>query len=99
MNRHQRRLKQNRRQERIDRADKFEAANLAVNLMLVIPCYVLREQFGFGNKRMEKYITEFHRLYQAVVKDKVKISTLADSVEHDTGIRIADDGEIWNVRK
>ena len=54
MNRHQRRLKQNRRQERIDRADKFEAANLAVNLMLVIPCYVLREQFGFGNKRMEK---------------------------------------------
>lgn len=79
--------------------DIYAAVNLAVNLMLVIPCYVLREQFGFGNKRMEKYITEFHRLYQAVVKDKVKISTLADSVEHDTGIKIADDSEIWNVRK
>ena len=91
MNRHQKRLKQSRRQERIDRVSKFETASLALNLMVVLPCYVLREQFGFGNKRMEKYLTEFHKIYQAVADGKVKLSTLADSIEHDTGISFIED--------
>ena len=96
-NKHQNKLKQNRRKERLERTDRYAAAEIAVDSLVVIPAYVLHDMFGFGNKRLEKFIDEYKRLWSLVKDDKVKVDTLRASLDAETGIVYnPSDGIVYN---
>lgn len=99
MTQRERKAKQQRLEKRLKQRDTNSAAKLAVNALMVIPAYVLRTTYGFGNERTERFMAEFVRIWEAICKDEVKIETLAESLEAETGIRIDADGNIYNMRK
>lgn len=99
MTQREKKAKKQRHSERLNAKAMNSAATLAVNALMVIPAYVLRTKFKFGNERAERFMTEFVRLWEAVCKGEVKVETLAESLEAETGIRVDADGNIYNVRK
>ena len=99
MTQREKKAKKQRRDKRIKQKDMNIAATFAVNALMVIPAYVLRTKFKFGNERTERFMTEFVRIWEAVCKGEVKIETLAESLEAETGIRVDADGNIYNMRK
>ena len=57
MTQRERKAKQQRLEERLKQRDTNSAAKLAVNALMVIPAYVLRTTYGFGNERTERFMT------------------------------------------
>ena len=99
MTQREKKAKKQRRDKRIKQKDMNIAATCAVNALMVIPAYVLRTTYGFGNERTERFMTEFVRIWEAVCKGEVKVETLAESLDAEIGIRFDSDGSIYNMRK
>ena len=94
MNRQMRRAKEKRHLERQKQKMTQEGASLAVDILGVIPVYVLHTMFGFGHDRLVRYIEEWHRIMNAVTTEKVKLTTLADDVS-DTGVKYDPKDGTW----
>ena len=78
---------------------KTDIAMRTINELQVITAYVLQSEFGFGNKRLAKFLTEFHKVHYDVATRRVRLSTLADEVEDKTGLAY-DIGEMeWRGRR
>lgn len=86
MNKHQQKLKEMRRQNRLDHKLTYKGAETALGVLMILPIYILHDSFGFGNKRCAKFMQEFHRLYNCVRKGDVSINTLINSVDAETGL-------------
>ena len=69
MTNHERRLKEQRKLERAAEKLKKEGTDRAINILQVLPCYILGRG-GYGNVRLEKFIKELYRLTNKVVKDE-----------------------------
>ena len=87
MNRHQRRLKDKRHLNKVEEQMKWDGAKLAVDTLSVLPAYAIMEEFGFGKKRLYRYMKRFTDTYRAVIEKKVTLETLASCIE-DKGIKI-----------
>ena len=98
MNKRDKKRKEHRYLER--QADKLkqEGAEKAIYTLYVLPLYVLREQFGFGNVRLMKFIDRFNRITEQMAQSKVPLSTLAKHIEYETGIRFENNCVVntWN---
>lgn len=95
---YERRLKLQRRLMR--EADKLKKAGTdsAINILQVLPVYVLAFKYGFGNVRLEKFITELYRLTEKVKNDEHLLVTMINELEHDKGILIdIATGDVDNV--
>ena len=78
---------------------KTDIAMRTINELQVITAYVLQSEFGFGNKRLAKFLTEFHKVHYDVATRKVRLSTIAQEVEDKTGL-CYDIGEMeWTDRR
>ena len=78
---------------------KTDIATRTINELQVITAYVLQSEFGFGNKRLAKFLTEFHKVHYDVATRKVRLSTIAQEVEDKTGL-CYDIGEMeWRGRR
>lgn len=100
MNKYQQKLKEMRRQNRLDHKLTYKGAETALGVLMILPLYVLHTKFGFGNKRLTEFVKEFHRLYRLVKDDKVSINTLANSLDAETGLVYdLDTFEVYNRRK
>ena len=53
MTQREKKAKKQRREKRIKQKDMNIAATFAINALMVIPAYVLRTKFKFGNERTE----------------------------------------------
>lgn len=87
MNNYQRKLKQKRKLDRDREKITLAGAEIAINTLCVLPSYVLAEEFGFGQKRLMRYMEKFCDAYTAVIKKQVSLETLADLVK-DKGVVI-----------
>lgn len=98
MNKRDKKRKEHRYLER--QADKLkkEGAEQAIDTLYVLPLYVLREQFGFGNVRLMKFIDRFNRITEQIAQNKVPLSTLAKHIECETGIKLENNCvvNVWN---
>lgn len=65
---------------------KFEIATQTINELQVITAYVLQSEFGFGFKRLVKFLTLFHKVHLSVSKYDIRLSTLAEEVKDKTGL-------------
>lgn len=100
MDKIRRKLKKKNRAVKIEKKNVLSGAELALDVLQVIPVYVLMNVFGFGNTRLERFLKEFFRIYQKVMTGKVSCNTLASEIEMKTGIRIdLATGDVFNTRK
>ena len=98
MNRQQRRLKDKRHLDRIEEKMKYDGAQIAIDTLSVLPAYALMEEFGFGKKRLMRYMKRFTDTYRAVIEKKVTLETLASCIE-DKGIKIDLKSSEWKECK
>jgi len=109
MNRHQRRLKEQRREEhRLQRegarygAIQREGVNYAIDILMPIGMYILRKEFGFGEKRLAKFALRFHEVTADVAKKKMSYNVLISEICEGTKIEYDDKDGRWifpNVRE
>jgi hypothetical protein len=65
------------------------AANKAFILMLAIPMIVLRDDFGFGGKRLTKFIDRALEQYKCFESGAVTIDELRQIIYEETGVSIS----------
>lgn len=74
---------------RIKENATIEAANKAFILMLAIPMIVLRDDFGFGGKRLTKFIDRALEQYKCFESGVVTIDELRQIIYEETGVSIS----------
>lgn len=95
---YERKLKMQRRLEREADKLKKEGTDTAINILQVLPVYVLATRYGFGNLRLERFITELYRLTGKVKNDENLLATMINELEYDKGIKIdISNGDVDNV--
>ena len=78
---------------------KTDIATRTINELQVITAYVLQSEFGFGNKRLARFLSEFHKVHYDVATRKVRLSTIAREVEDKTGLCYNIDEMEWTDRR
>lgn len=68
-----------------------EASNRAISIMSYFPVWVLRTKFGFGRKRIERYMGEFADLMDSYNKDYVKLEDIAQALKDEVGVEWEDE--------
>lgn len=67
---------------------KSEATDVAVNIMNTVPLLVLRDNYGFGSKRLN----EFHKHMMTMIKDieegRIDFRDILGVLKEETGIEI-----------
>jgi len=99
MNKRDKKRKEHRYLERQADKLKLQGAEQAIDMLYVIPLYVLREQFGFGNVILMRFIERFNQITEQLGHKKVPLRTLVDHIEYETGIKLQDNAVIntWNI--
>lgn len=75
---------------------KLDIATQTINELQVITAYVLQSEFGFGFKRLAKFLTMFHWVHLSVAKHEIRLSTLAEEVRDKTGLEYDLESMDWN---
>lgn len=65
-----------------------QCANEMLDKLVVLSCQVLRKEFGFGEKRMVRFIERLSELLKHVDAGDVKLRTLAAELEDDCRIEL-----------
>lgn len=78
---------------------KTDIAMRTINELQVITAYVLQSEFGFGNKRLARFLSEFHKVHYDVATRKVRLSTIAREVDDKTGLCYDIDEMEWTDRR
>lgn len=60
----------------------------AFDYLIVISLIVLRDFFGFGGKRLERFIDGVRDYYESITKKLVDIDEIIDAIKEETGIEI-----------
>lgn len=60
----------------------------ATDLSLTIPAMVLRDEFGFGGKRIEKFMEAVRELYDSVDKGYINLNEVDEAIRDETGVQI-----------
>lgn len=89
MNHKQRQAKLNNfRYNAMKKGMKSEATDVAVNIMNTVPLLVLRDNYGFGAKRLN----DFHKHMMAMVKDieegRIDFIDILTVLKDETGLEI-----------
>ena len=91
MNKYQQRLKKDRARIRHDEKLQYKASELVINIMGVVPAYVLCVEFGWGNKRLARFIQQYSKVLNAVNTKQISIPRLEEEImnraklKHDNG--------------
>lgn len=93
-------LKDKAERKRLRDDDKLKAyaAKTVLDIISVIPVYVMLETYGWKNKRLARFIQEYSKLITAVSKRDVSTDALAEQIYVETGIRY-DNGEWIDTRR
>lgn len=60
----------------------------AFDYLIVISLIVLRDFFGFGGARLEKFIDGIYEYYESITKKLVDIDEIIEAIKDETGIEI-----------
>lgn len=65
-----------------------EAIELAFEQVLAIPIMVLRDKYGFGKKRCERFAEQMLEVWRAVQDDYISIEDLRVTLWDEAGVRL-----------
>ena len=94
-------LKQQRRAERLEGKQLHKAATIAVQHSFAIAMYSVKAIFKerASNPKMEDFIVKMMSIWEKIGDGKVSIETIVESIEMETGIRYdIKNGEIRNMK-
>ena len=60
----------------------------AFDYLIAISLIVLRDFFGFGGARLEKFIDGVYEYYESITKKLVDIDEIIEAIKEETGIEI-----------
>lgn len=69
------------RKETIERASQL---SMAVSIM------VLRDEFGFGEKRIDKFIAAYIELYDSISEGYLDLKDIIKTINEETGVKIVE---------
>lgn len=69
------------------RKDSIEKAS---QLSMAVPIIVLRDEFGFGEKRIDKFIAAYIKLYEAIDEGWLDINDIIKTINEETGVKIVE---------
>lgn len=67
------------RQDAIERASQYSMA---------VPTMVLRDDFGFGKKRLDKFLDSYMELYDAIEEGYLNLDDIIETVNEETSVEI-----------
>lgn len=69
---------------------RTEAVDDALRVLAYVPLMVLRDKFGFGKVRLDKFLREFAELVDCVENDYVGFEDMIETIKDETGLVITD---------
>lgn len=73
---------------RMKREATKEAAGVAFSLMLGLPAMVLRDKYGFGKTRLERFTDQVLELYDSFGRGYITLQDVLDTIQEETGVDI-----------
>lgn len=67
---------------------KLEAAQNAIMILYIMLLYTMYFYYGWKQKRLERVLMQFRRIYEAVIKGERSLGQLADELKRDAGLDI-----------
>lgn len=67
---------------------KQNSIERATNLSIAVPLMVLRDEFGFGNKRLNQFFDSYLELYDSIDQNYLDIKDILKTLKEETGIEI-----------
>jgi len=64
--------------------------------VLGLPCMVLRDEFGFGPKRLERLINGVMKEFAAIQTEHIEMHDLVETIREETGIDL-EEVEKWGI--
>ena len=68
---------------------KDDAITESINIMAVIPLMILRDKYGFGTKRLVRWMRYFTETIDALFKKYVTVEDMARIIHEETGIDVS----------
>lgn len=65
-----------------------ESIDIARDYSLAVPIIVLRDYFGFGGKRLEKFIDGMYEYYDSIDKKMLNLDDIIKAIREETGVEI-----------
>lgn len=97
LTRYQQRQKELRRKLREDEKFFRDSAQLSINVLSVVPVYIMLEQYGWKRIRLSRFIRRYATIIADIASKKVSPQSLADEIYQQTGIKY-DDGNWWDTK-
>lgn len=94
MTKHQQKQKELRRRLREDDKFRRESAQLSINVLSVVPVYILLEKYGWKRKRLSRFIMRYQKIIDDIANKRLTTQALAEELKQLTKIEY-DDG-IWD---
>lgn len=66
----------------------MEASKRALLMVMAVPLVALRDEFGFGEKRLERYMGKFLNIWECYEEDYVSLEDLMTIIETETGLQV-----------
>lgn len=67
-----------------------QAIREATNYSLAVPIMVLRDEFGFGEKRIDKFMTAYMELYNSISEGYLDLKDIIKTINEETGVKIVE---------
>lgn len=67
---------------------KQDSIERATQLSMAVPIMVLRDEFGFGNKRLNQFFDNYLELYDSIDQSYLDIKDILKTLKDETGIEI-----------
>lgn len=67
---------------------RADAIKRATDLSMAVPMMVLRDEFGFGQKRLLDFHNAFVELYDSISKGYLNINDIIKTINEETGVEI-----------
>lgn len=96
MNKYQQKLKKDRQRIRHDEKLQYKAGQLCMNVLGVVPAYVMCVEFGWGNKRLSRFIERYSKVIKAVNTKQISIQRLEEEILNRTRLK-HDEGSWYDV--
>lgn len=69
---------------------RADAIKRATDLSMAVPMMVLRDEFGFGQKRLLDFHNAFVELYDSISKGYLNINDIIKTINEETGVEIVE---------
>lgn len=65
-----------------------DAIEKASQYSMAVPVMALRDEFGFGKKRLDKFLESYMKLYDAIEEGYLNLDDIIETVNEETSVEI-----------